>query len=39
VRHLLPPSLRLAPVEDEATFFDAAKKLQGKLDQDRTEAP
>jgi hypothetical protein len=39
VRHLLPPSMRLAPVEDEATFFDAVQKLQGKLDQDRTKEP
>jgi hypothetical protein len=39
VRHLLPPSLRLAPVEGEAAFFDSVKKLQGKLDRDRTEEP
>jgi hypothetical protein len=39
VRELLPPSLRLAPVDDEAKFFDAVKKLQGQLDQDRAEEP
>jgi hypothetical protein len=39
VRRLLPPSMRLAPVDDEAKFFDDVKKLQGQLDQDRTEEP
>jgi len=39
VRLLLPPSLRLAPVDDETQFFDDVKKLQDELNKDRTEEP
>lgn len=39
VRNLLPPSLRLAPVEDEASFFSAVGKLRGKIDEDRAAEP
>lgn len=39
VRQLLPPALRLSPVEDEAAFFAAVGKLQAKLDKDRAADP
>jgi hypothetical protein len=39
LRHLLPPVLRLAPVQDENSFFAEIEQLKTKLDSDRTEAP
>ena len=39
VHRLMPPAFRLSPVENEDSFFAAVAKLQGKLDQDRTEEP
>ena len=39
VRNVLPPSLRLAPVEDENAFFKGVVQLRTKLERDRTEAP
>jgi hypothetical protein len=39
VRNLLPPSLRLARVESESTFFGDVERLRSKLDADRQEAP
>jgi FHA domain len=39
VRNLQPPALRLAPVEDEASFFAGVETLRGKLDKDRDAAP
>lgn len=39
IRNLLPPSLRLAPVKDEASFFAQVGALRDKIDQDRAEAP
>jgi hypothetical protein len=37
-RRLMPPSLRIAPVHDEAAFFGEIAKLKAKLDEDRTKA-
>jgi hypothetical protein len=34
-RPLMPPSLRIAPLHDEATFFGDIAKLKAKLDEDR----
>jgi len=39
VRNLLPPSLRLAPVANEASFFSGVEKLRGQLDEDRAKEP
>ncbi len=39
VRTLLPPSLRLAPVANETSFFTSVEKLRTRLDADRAEAP
>lgn len=37
-RLLLPPSLRIAPLHDEAAFFGEIAKLKAKHDEDRTKA-
>ncbi|WP_407160136.1 hypothetical protein [Bradyrhizobium sp. STM 3557] len=34
---LLPPGLRVAPLQDETTFFAAVGRLRTKLDADRAE--
>lgn len=39
VRNILPPVLRLKPVESESSFFGQVVRLRSKLDQDRQEAP
>jgi hypothetical protein len=39
LRRLLPPSLRLAPVQDETAFFSEIEQLKTKLDRDRTDDP
>jgi len=39
VRNLMPPALRLAPVENEAAFFTGVETLRAKIDADRTEEP
>lgn len=39
LRRLLPPSLRLAPVQDETAFFAEIEQLKTKLDRDRREEP
>ncbi len=36
---MLPPSLRLAPVANELSFFSSVEKLRSQVDQDRAEAP
>ncbi|HVM80804.1 MAG TPA: FHA domain-containing protein [Stellaceae bacterium] len=36
-RHLMPPELRLTPVETEDDFFSAVEQLKGKLEADRKE--
>jgi len=36
-RHLMPPGLRLTPVETEDGFFSAVERLKGKLEVDRKE--
>ncbi len=36
---MLPPSLRLAPVANENSFFSSVEKLRGRVDEDRAEAP
>jgi len=38
MRRLLPPSLRLAPLRDEATFFAGVERLKRRLDSDRLQA-
>ncbi|HYC15152.1 MAG TPA: hypothetical protein VEC75_12950, partial [Stellaceae bacterium] len=38
-RHLMPPALRLSPVETEDGFFSAVERLKGKLEADRKEEP
>jgi hypothetical protein len=38
VRLLMPPSLRIAPLHDEAAFFGEIAKLKAKHDEDRTTA-
>jgi len=37
-RLLMPPSLRIAPLHDEAAFFGEIAKLKAKHDEDRTKA-
>ena len=37
-RLLMPPSLRIAPLHDEAAFFGEIAKLRAKHDEDRTKA-
>jgi hypothetical protein len=37
VLRLLPPALRLAPLQNEASFFAAVETLKAKLDHDRVE--
>ena len=32
---VMPPSLRLAPVEDEGAFFTGVETLRSKIDADR----
>ena len=39
LRRLLPPMLRLAPVQDENTFFAEVEQLRMKLDADRAQSP
>jgi FHA domain-containing protein len=39
LRRLLPPALRLAPVQDENAFFAEIEQLKTKLDRDRTDDP
>jgi FHA domain len=39
LRRLLPPALRLAPVQDENAFFAEIEQLKAKLDRDRTDDP
>jgi hypothetical protein len=39
VRNLMPPALRLAPVEDENAFFAHVERLRGRIDEDRKEDP
>ena len=39
VETMLPPSLRLAPVANESSFFSSVEKLRAQVDQDRTTAP
>jgi len=36
-RHLMPPELRLTPVESEDSFFSAVEQLKNKLEVDRKE--
>jgi len=38
-RRLLPPALRLAPVQDENVFFAEVERLKSKLDSDRSTEP
>jgi len=38
-RHLMPPALRLTPIETEDDFFSAVERLKGKLEVDRKEEP
>ncbi len=38
LRRLLPPEFRLAPLQNEETFFADIEALKSKLDHDRTEA-
>jgi len=38
-RTMLPPSLRLAPVANESSFFTSVEKLRSRVDADRAEAP
>lgn len=39
LHRLLPPALRLAPLQDEAAFFAGVEELKSRLDRDRTEEP
>jgi hypothetical protein len=39
LRRLLPPALRLSPVQDENAFFAEIEQLKSKLDRDRTDEP
>jgi hypothetical protein len=39
VRRLMPPALRLSPLESETVFFTGVERLKSKLDRDRTEEP
>lgn len=39
LRRLLPPVLRLAPVQDENSFFAEIERLKTTLDRDRAETP
>jgi pSer/pThr/pTyr-binding forkhead associated (FHA) protein len=36
-RHLMPPALRLTPVQSEDSFFSDVERLKGKLESDRRE--
>jgi hypothetical protein len=39
LHRLLPPALRLAPLQDEAAFFAGVEQLKSGLDRDRAEEP
>jgi hypothetical protein len=39
VQIMLPPSLRLAPVANESSFFSSVEKLRSQLDRDRAGEP
>jgi len=39
LHRLLPPSLRLAPVQEETAFFARVEDLKAQLDRDRSEEP
>lgn len=38
-RHLMPPALRLTPLQTETAFFARVEQLKDKLDRDRSEEP
>lgn len=39
LHRLLPPALRLAPLQNETAFFAGVEQLRSELDRDRTTAP
>jgi hypothetical protein len=39
VRRLMPPAMRLSPIESEDAFFAGIEQLKSKLDRDRMEQP
>ena len=39
LRRLMPPALRLAPLQSEDAFFTGIEQLKSQLDRDRKEAP